>query len=483
MYSTFVGSYSFSFGISPSTQNKSLENVIDEESGKVNLDFTIYTNETQNELLLSKNYVEGEIPKLNEYEPTKVEYTSNVGTFNYNKETRKFTIERTSKVDEQGNITSSLSRSNSYGIKVEYPLEAYQTLGTETIQIKIPIKTYYEGYNNTNKEFTNPYKSNVANSTIVVNYEKAKGKVSRFDITVGKSMYSPSYRYVVSKEKPLRIYNGKSAEEKDDTYTVLWQAYIGTGENLPGIVMKETKKGEQQVKDKFIKTDSIEESTEDVVSNVGIYFNGADTILGEDGWIKIYNEETGDLIVTFTKNEWNKYSSSNPYKYEIPVKNIRIETSNVVSDESYLYVYNIKEIDDNKITEKYTKEQFNELQYIKSTLEGYLGETYVNTDVHQAKYEAPISVADIHISKNTISTQATEKNEIITIETEANTSYNEVKWKDGTFLVKFPEEIIDVQINNVEITNPNVIIETYELIEKDDGKYIKIVTKNDNPET
>lgn len=469
--------------INATTQNKSIENVIDEESGKVNLDFTIYTNETQNELLLSKNYVEGEIPKLNEYEPTRVEYTSNVGTFNYNKETRKFTIERTSKVDEQGNITSSLSRSNSYGIKVEYPLEAYQTLGTETIQIKIPIKTYYEGYNNTNKEFTNPYKSNVANSTIVVNYEKAKGKVSRFDITVGKSMYSPSYRYVVSKEKPLRIYNGKSAEEKDDTYTVLWQAYIGTGENLPGIVMKETKNGEQQVKDKFIKTDSTEESTEDVVSNVGIYFNGADTILGEDGWIKIYNEETGDLIVTFTKNEWNKYSSSNPYKYEIPVKNIRIETSNVVSDESYLYVYNIKEIDDNKITEKYTKEQFNELQYIKSTLAGYLGETYINTDVHQAKYEAPISVADIHISKNTISTQATEKNEIITIETEANTSYNEVKWKDGTFLVKFPEEIIDVQINNVEITNPNVSIETYELIEKDDEKYIKIVTKNDNPET
>ena len=116
--------------INTTTQNKSLENVIDEESGKVNLDFTIYTNETQNELLLSKNYVEGEIPKLNEYETTKVEYTSNVGTFNYNKETRKFTIERTSKVDEQGNITSSLSRSNSYGIKVEYPLEAYQTLET-----------------------------------------------------------------------------------------------------------------------------------------------------------------------------------------------------------------------------------------------------------------------------------------------------------------------------------------------------------------
>ena len=113
--------------INTTTQNKSLENVIDEESGKVNLDFTIYTNETQNELLLSKNYVEGEIPKLNEYEPTKVEYTSNVGTFNYNKETRKFTIERTSKVDEQGNITSSLSRSNNLGYTCSF-LQLYQIL-------------------------------------------------------------------------------------------------------------------------------------------------------------------------------------------------------------------------------------------------------------------------------------------------------------------------------------------------------------------
>ena len=45
------------------------------------------------------------------------------------------------------------------------------------------------------------------------------------------------------------------------------------------------------------------------------------------GWIKVYDEDTGNLLVTFTENDWNKYTSSNPYKYEIPVKHIRIETS------------------------------------------------------------------------------------------------------------------------------------------------------------
>ena len=469
--------------ISTTNQSKNLEDVIDEENGTINLDFTVYTNETANQLILSKNYVEGEIPELNGYAPTSAEYTGSTGNFNYNAETRTFTIERIAEVDDQGNVTTRLSRSNSYGIKVVYPIEAYQTLGTETIQLKIPVKTYYEGYNNPNEEFTNPYKSNTASSTIVVNYENPKGTVSRFDVTVGKRVYDPTTRYIVSKIKPLNIYNGISDEEKDDTYTVLWQAYIGTGENLPGLVMKETATGNVQVTDQFIKTNAEEESTDDVASNVGVYFSGADKILGEDGWIKVYNEETGDLLVTFTKDDWNKYSSSNPYKYELPVKHVRIETSGIVEDESYLYVYNIKEIDDNKITEKYERAQFDELQYIKSTLVGYVGETYVNTDTHQANYEAPISVANIRISKNTISTQATEKNEIITIEAEGNTNYNEVEWKNGIFLVKLPEEIIDAQINNVEISNASVNIESYELIEQNNCKYIKIVTKNDSPAT
>ena len=469
--------------ISTTNQSKNLEDVIDEEKGVVKLDFTVYTNETANELILSKNYVEGEIPELNGYAPTSVEYTGSTGNFNYNAETRTFTIERTAEVDEQGNVTTKVSRSNSYGIEVVYPIEAYQTLGTETIQLKIPVKTYYEGYNNPNEEFTNPYKSNTASSTIVVNYENPKGTVSKFDVTVGKKVYNPTTRYMVSKIKPLNIYNGVSDEEKDDTYTVLWQAYIGTGENLPGLVMKETATGNAQVTDQFIKTNAEEESTDDVVSNVGIYFTGTDNILGEDGWIKVYNEETGDLLVTFTKYDWNKYSSSNPYKYELPVKHIRVETSGIVKDESYLYVYNIKEIDDNKITEKYERAQFDELQYIKSTLVGYVGETYVNTDTHQANYEAPISVANLRISKNTISTQATEKNEIISIEAEGNKNYNEVEWKNGIFLVKLPEEIIDAQINNVEINNSSVNIESYELIEQNNCKYIKVVTKNDSPAT
>ena len=104
--------------------------------------------------------------------------------------------------------------------------------------------------------------------------------------------------------------------------------------------MKETVTGNAQVTDQFIKTDSTEESVDDVISNIGIYFSGADNVLGEEGWIKVYDEETGNLLVTFTAEDWNKYTSGNPYKYEIPVKHIRVETSAVINDESYFYAYN-----------------------------------------------------------------------------------------------------------------------------------------------
>ena len=329
------------------SQTKNIENVIDEENGVVSLDFTVYTEETNNALILSKNQVEGEIPELNGYAPTSVEYTGSNGVFNYDAETRTFTITREAVVDETGKVINSLNRTNSYTVRVVYPLEAYQTLGEERITLKIPVSTYYEGYNNPNEEFTNPYKSNVPKSTITVYYEKLVEHVyaTSFEVTVGKYISNPSYRYIVSKEKPLNIYNGLSEREEDDTYIVKWYAYIGTNESTEGLTMKETKDGETQVTDQFVKTDGSLESMSEISKNVGIYFSNAESMLGEEGWIKVYDEETDELLLTVEGDELEKYTSSNPYTYETPVKNIRVETSETTNEKS-MYVYNIKELDD-----------------------------------------------------------------------------------------------------------------------------------------
>ena len=458
-----------------------LDTRIDEENGTITLDFSVRTEETQEELILKKNHVEATIPQLNGYDPLTVEYTGSNATANYNEETKVLTIDREAQVGEDGTVTSGLSDNNSYSVKVTYPLEAYQSLGEEAVTIKIPIQTYYEGYNNPSEEFDNPYKSNTATATITASYKNPTPVVtsSGFDVTVGKYITTPNYRYVVSKQKPLSIYNGLSDKEEDDIYQVRWEVYTGTNGESSGIVMKETKDGEAQGVDKFIKTDSSKESMENVTTNVGIAFSGADSLLKEDGWIKVYDEDTGDLLVTFTKDNWNNYSSSNPYKYELPVKHIRVETS-ATNASQRMYVYNIKELDDEYITTNYTREEFDNLQYIESTLVGYMNGEYAGTDSHRANYEAPYSIADIGISNNTISTQSTEKNEKLTITARYNSLANQVGWVDGSFLVKLPEEIIDAQINDVQINNSAVSITSYELVEQNGVKLIKINTKNNN---
>ena len=145
-----------------------------------------------------------------------------------------------------------------------------------------------------------------------------------------------------------------------------------------------------------------------------------------------------------------------------------------------MYVYNIKELDDEYITTNYTKEEFDNLQYIESTLTGYLGGNLINTDTHQANYEAPFSVAYIGISNNTISTQTTEKNEKLTITARYDTSSNQAGWVNGSFIVKLPTEILDAKINDVQINNGAVQITSYELVEQDGVKLIKINTENRN---
>ena len=52
-------------------------------------------------------------------------------------------------------------------------------------------------------------------------------------------------------------------------------------------------------------------------------------------------------------------------------------------------------------------------------------------------------------------------------------------WENGRFLIELPEEILDVQINSVNISNSSVRILAYEIVEKDGKKFIKVETEND----
>ena len=158
--------------------------------------------------------LEGTIPTINGYKPTNVEITSSDVNLEYNKETGNFIAIREATINETGIVTKTVSDYNTFNFKVTYQYELFESLTGDTLSIQVPVKAYYEGFNNPNEEFQNPVKSNIVERNITFLWRKPEGSVARFDVTIGKYRSYDS-KYVLSKEEPLKIYNNLAEETKD----------------------------------------------------------------------------------------------------------------------------------------------------------------------------------------------------------------------------------------------------------------------------
>ncbi len=526
-YSGFGSNYSI-------TTSHDIEEAIG--SDDVTLTFDVGYQEIAKQLLLQKQITEVIIPDLNGEKATEVVVTSQNCDYKYDEGTRILTITRTAQLDEEKKtIISEISRFNSYRIQVKYPLIAYESLDSETISLFIQTKGSYYGYNNSSDQFKdlNPYISSASkdyNHIWRKGVEAGPAQYSpSFDVYVGKYVYnvdSISYRYVISKEMPLKIYNNIGQDEDDvDEYIVQWRAYTGnSNENQNGVYLEEDKE------DHFYK-DSVEyQSMKDYITTRAVYFSNLNSFLGDNGWLKVYDAETGELLKKFTKKDWDDYSSTNPYEFGKPVKSIKVETS-IGNENSYLYVYQIKVIDDELLTDTIQISDFNEIDHIYSYLKGGIytdksdndeinnsendssgedlennsetdnsqgsnlennqsnddSEDSENTDEQRSKtvvtdsanayYEAPVSTATFSIDPSIISNQET-KSVIMKINAQAN-YYNEKKWKNGEFLIELPDEILAVEIKSITSTENKVKVSSYETYEENNKQYIKIYTKND----
>ncbi len=471
-----------------SAQN--IEDVLDEAGRKVNLSFYITTKETKELAILKTASLKGKLPAINGELPTNVEITGTDLKLNYTRETGEFEVTRTAEKGDNGIVTNPMSRTNTYRFNVTYPYSVYESLGRDTINISVPVEAYYEGYNNENPQFDNPVKSNVATTTVSFLWRKYETqgtiRVENFDVKVGEYR-SYDKNYVISKKEPLKLYD-EISEETEDLYTVKWSAFTGERFNMESIELKE--QDDEQNEDRFQDTGSTFHGMSEFTNNIGIYFTGANTTFGEEGKIDVYDAESSQLIHTFTKSDWNIYNSSNPYRYETPVKHIKVQTSKANKNSSFT-VYSIKEINDNALKEQFLRPQFDNLQRIYSYLQVNIKENvegeYINREntQHYALYEAPITVATVDIYRDTFGTQKEEKDVNITISTNNSTYFNMEQWTNGTFLVKMPKQILDVTINRVDPSDGAVNILAYEVVEKeidnDKVKFIKIETENETP--
>ena len=470
-------------------QNYNTEGIVDEENKEINLEFKIVSQESNNKLLLSKSTIDGTIPEFNGYKATKLEITGDNVEYTFDEETGNFSAYRDSEITEDGIVekeayTSSwnTARYSEFKLKVTYPLEAYDE-AVGTIVLNIPVKATFEGYNNTNEEFENPYVSNIAEDIITITYERGGGDVIDYDIQVGTWVPAPYNVYVVSKENAVKYYN-QVQDDTRDTYEVRWYVYRGNSGEIANVSLREQ---DENYTDKFLKTDNTYDEMLKYSKNIGIYFTTAGAMFGENGWIKVYNDETDELIHEFTSEDWETYTKENPYMYDKPIEHIRIETSEADKVSSFTAT-SIKEIDNETLTKDYSRKEFDRLNKIYSYLSGYAKyseeEEYrkLKDDIGIANYDEPLSIAVINnITPTTLSTQETV-NMDITINT-INLGYNVREWQNGTFLLKFPEEVLVADINDVSINNGNVSLLGYDIYQENGNYYLKILTENEEPET
>ena len=418
--------------------------------------------------------MEIEIPELNGYSPISVTIDDDNVQYEYNQETRLLNIYKNAEVDSEGIITKSLSRSSIYSVTVEYPIQAYTDQGTDTMFLSIPVKGYSYGYNNPNSEFTNPYESKDENIIKLTITRPPTGDIWNINVGIGKFTYYKNdfYTYVVSKEQPDNIYAGNEINNSIDEYEVRWNMVIGQAV-ADKVILEEPTTEEIINSDMFTKKDGSEDSMYDYIQVTGIRIEGAETVLGNDGFINIYDAESNEKILTLNNSNWNDKKTLED------AKSIRVETSRTISTGN-INIYLTKRINDEILTQDYSEEEFEKLVYISTRLQGkiYIGEDKdIITRSAIARYVSTYSNANLYIYPSTIDNQSTS-NINISINATSN-SFIEKEWKNGTFIVELPEEFINFKINEVSSSNSNVTIKNHVLY-KENGKYlIKINTSNE----
>ena len=456
-------------------QKYNISNYLDEENEEMTLEFKVAVQETTNEVLIKKSYVEGKIPLINDIAPTNVVIEGENVNYTYDPDTQKFTANREAVLLDNTISEEAYSgiyaqneiqyRYNEYTIKATYPIDAYLVDDDEYIDISVPVSGYYEGFNGE--------KSEQKSANISVAYSNMDNTTTGFRAFIGRNVLYPVERQIVSKRNILlayRYYNNQSTTPIESEYYTRWNIVTRLGEQVDKAVLTDN-----NTKDVFINSTGAEITNNDYIYNKGIAFSNPISALGEDGWIEVYNDETDQLIHKFTIEDWSNYDTLNPYEYDENVNYIRVETS-TVAENSMLTVYNVKGFNIDKIKQDFTQEELQNITQIKTDFKGTMqiaGETIEYSTEENAYFEDETSVVNFSTSKSEINTQ---KSNYLQIEINPNISqYNTSTWTDEQYLVKLPEDIINLTINDITTDNQeNVRIKNYYQYKDNGNIFIKI---------
>ena len=271
----------------------------------------------------------------------------------------------------------------------------------------------------------------------------------------------------VAKTGAIRVYKGN--EQNDDLYTTTW--VINSGNRRENNFQIISNNGEKFSENK------------NVVNKSYSKFHGMrfpvspKAMLGDDGWIKVYNNDTNELIAAFNSSNWNSYIDK-PFIYENDVTNIRVLTSKLVTPAMFK-IENVMNISDREVVDEINKNEFDKLNYINKHID-YSSKLTANSSEFTGNGNADISVSYYelnpivyHNGSLLLSTYKT-RSESFTLNLGTIAPYDSIdpkSWKDSIILMEFPEDVVDLK--DVRLTGNNVNVSGYEVIDKDGKKFLK----------
>ena len=166
--------------------------------------------------------------------------------------------------------------------------------------------------------------------------------------------YKTTENRSVAKTGVIRVYRGN--DEIEDLYSSVWAIYSGSRrENNLQIVSNNGEKFSENAR----YSDSTINKSYSKFHGIKFY-ESPKKLLGDDGWIKVYNNDTNELIAAFNSSNWDSYID-NPFIYENDVPNIKILTSKLLNSMMFR-IENIMNISDKEVVNEINKNNFDKLQ-------------------------------------------------------------------------------------------------------------------------
>ncbi len=292
-------------------------------------------------------------------------------------------------------------------------------------------------------------------------------------VTYYNTYFNDNYYYKttdnrsVAKTGAIRVYKGN--EPTDDLYTTTW--VINSGNRRESNFQIISNNGER-----FAENNSL-------VNKSYSKFHGMrfpvspKAMLGDDGWIKVYNNDTNELIAAFNSSNWGSYIDK-PFVYENDVANIRVLTSKLVNPTMFK-IENVMNISDKEVVDEINKDKFGKLNYINKHID-YSSKLTANSTEFTGNGNADISVnyyelnPIVYHSGSLLLSTYKSRSESFTINLGTiapNDAIDPKSWRDSIVLMEFPEDIVDLK--DVRLTGNNVNVSGYEVIDKDGKKFLK----------